>query len=270
MQNKFLYILSAFFLQFSALSAVAKQVDTIDTYGVYIAAEKGYVKVEAYNHYDSFVDFKYLHEIPTAIRADQSFKVIIYEKNFHADSYSFELRPVDTVVDIRQIKPNVKPLPKADMYELTFDQTVKDGTMLHVKSGNYFSNNMGVIMLGDTQTELVKYFSQKNLTNPSYVKQYLDDTKIAFPKNAELKKLSVYWDQEAIIAKDKQDYSYVEVKWQAYQQAEKLTLKSRYLNELKGEINGYLNEHPDGLYAQEAKQRLKQAEEKLKEYEKLL
>jgi hypothetical protein len=248
----------------------AKVVDAIETYGVYVVAEKGFVKVGPYDHIDKFVDFKFLNEIQFVKRADQTLKLIIYKKDFNENSFAFELRPIETNINISEVKFEVKPLSKPDMYELTLDKPVVDGVMLHVHSGDFFKNVFGAIMLGETQSQLVKYFSQKQLPDAPIVKQYLDDARAAFPNNAELKELATYWDKAAKQAKDKKGYSYVEEKWNEYQQTEKIALKARYLRDLIGEINGYLNDHPDGYKADEAKQRRSHAEEKLKEYEKQL
>ena len=108
------------------------------------------------------------------------------------------------------------------------------------------------------------------MPNASIIVQYVADARTAFPNNTELKTLEKYWGNAAKLEKDKKGYGYVEEKWNDYQKAEKLTLKQRYLNDLIGEINGYLSDHPDGYKAEEAKQRKRHAEEKLKEYEKLL
>lgn len=245
----------------------AKQVDTIESEGVYVVAEKGFVKVGSYNYDSNFVDFNHLHEINSVKRADQNLKLIVYKKDFNPSSITLELRPIATTVDVRQVDFDAKPGAKANTYELTLDKPVKDGVMLHVRAGDFF-RNYGVIMLGETQAELVKYFSQKDLPSAYTVKQYLDDARKAFPNNAELKKLSTYWDKAGKDDKDKQMYAYVEENWQEYQKAEKLAAKAHFLNEMLGWINGYLNDYPDGLKVSEAKQRKKHAEEKLKEIEK--
>ncbi len=270
MKTSLVRLLMATTLMSGVISVNAKTVDNIEAYGVYVVAEKGYVKVGAYNHADRFVDFKYLNEIQFVKRANQTLKLVVFEKDFTKNSIFLELRPIQTVVDVREAKFEIKPLATADMYELTLDKPVEDGTMLHVHSGNYFRDNFGAIMLGDTQAQLVKYFSQKQLPDESIVQQYLEDARVAFPDNAELKALATYWEKAAKSAKDKKGYTYVEEKWQQYQQAEKLALKARYLGDLIGEINGYLNDYPDGYKADEAKQRKSHAEEKLKEYDKLL
>ena len=262
-------VILALLLSFSANSLWAKPVDTIDSYGVYVVAEKGFVKIGPYSKTERYVDFKYLNDIPYVKRGAQALKLVVYEKNFHGDNMVFELRAMDTNVDLREVKFDVKPLSKPDMYELTTEKPVPDGTMLQI-NGNFYSNSFGAIMLGDPQEQLVKYFSQKQLPNAPIVIQYLDDARVAFPNNNALKELTVYWQKAANSAKDKKGYSYVEEKWQQYQQAEKLKLKARYLNDLIGEINGYLNDHPNGEKAAEAKQRKSHAEEKLKEYEKLI
>jgi len=269
MKKSINFLIGGMMLTFSGISAaLADTVDVIESYGVYVAAEKGYVKVQPYNHNQRFVDFNHLKEVPFVERGSQALKIIVYKKDFNESSIGLELRPIDIVVDIQQIKFDIKPLKKPDMYELTVDSAVKDGVMLHVYSG--FFDNMGVIMLGNTQAELVKYFSQKQLPDAFAVNQYLDDALVAYPNNAKLKELSTYWTKAANIERDKKGYSYVEEKWQQFQNAEKLELKQRYLNDMIGEINGYLRDYPNGYKAAEAKDRKAMAEKKLKEYEKLL
>jgi hypothetical protein len=253
----------------SATPVAAETVGAIDSYGVYVVADKGYVKVEPYSRDYSFVDFNFLNEIPSVTRGSDTLKLVVYEKNFSPDGVELALRPLDTKVRIQKIKFRVEPMKKADMYELTVDSPVKDGTMLHVRAWAFF-DNMGVVMLGDTQEELVKYFSQKQLPKAPIVVQYLDDALRAFPENPKLKELSAYWKKAAEAEKDKEAYAYVEEKWHQYEQAEKLALKQRYLEAVIVEINGYLNEHPNGHKVEEAKKRKAAAEEKLKEYEKLL
>lgn len=268
MKKRINYLLIGIIFLFSRAPTAARSIDDIDSHGIYVAADKGYVKVESYPHYDRFVDFKLLNKIPFANRKTDSLKLIIYEKNFDERSIILELRPLDIVVNIQKLKFHVKPLKRADMYELSVDLPIKNGAMLHVYSA--FFDNMGAIMLGDTQEELVKYFGQKQLQRPSIVIQYLEDALVAFPDNSKLKELAVYWQKAAKTEKDQKAYTYVDEKWQQYQRAEKLQLKKRYLDALIVEINGYLNEHPEGYKAEEARKRKAIAEEKLKEYEKLL
>lgn len=249
-------------------SAVSKAIEKIEARGIYVVAKHGYVKVEPYSHDDSFVDFRYLNEVPSVERDSDELKIIVYEKGFSEGDVRIGLRPVDVVVKVDTVKYTVKSLSLEDMYEVTLDIAVADGAMLHVYSGYY--DNMGVVMLGETQDVLENYFSNKKLSNSSAVEQYLSDALVAFPGNDRLKKLRTYWKKAADDEKDNGDYAYVNEQWQKYEQAEKLTLKSRYLERAIVEINGYLNAHPDGRYTAEAKSRKVEAEKMLKEYERML
>jgi hypothetical protein len=269
MNSSFTRLLVLPFLMATTSLACADSITQIDTYGVYVADKSGYVKVEPYTHDYRFVDFKYLNEIPVAERKDDNLTLVVYAKDFSPNSVQLESRPLQVKVQLEKINFSVKPLDKPDMYELTTSAPVKDGTILHVEAWGTF-DNFGAIVLGETEDELIKYFSQKTLSNASVVTQYLDDALVAFPDNAKLKELSLYWKTAAEEEKDKSDYAYVEEKWQQYEAAEKLTLKERYLNAVIGEINGYLSQHPEGIKANEAKERKATAEAKLKEYEKLL
>ncbi len=268
MKKFFASLCGAAVLSLSAGPVASKPISEIESYGIYAVTSDGFTKLTPYSRDYSFVDFNFLNEIPFVFREDDSLKLVVYEKNFEPTAIELALRPIKTAVDIRKLRFSVKPTGKPDMYEVSVDTPVSDGAMLQVRS--WFFDTFGVIMLGDTQSELVKYFSQKDLPNAPVVVQYLEDALVAFPNNPELKALGDYWKQAAGAEKDRQAYSYVEEKWRQYEQAEKLTLKQRYLEALIVEINGYLNAHPDGYKAAEAVQRKTMAEEKLKEYEKLL
>ncbi len=249
-------------------NSATQPIDKIEAYGVYVVADTGYVKVSPYQHNDRFVDFKYLAEIPSVKRADQGLKLIVFNKDFSESNFLFELRPVQTVVDIKEVKFSTKPLADKDMYELTLEGPVPDGTMLHVYSGYFFFDTLGAIMLGDTQEQLVTYFKRDDLKDAYAVDAYLDDALKAFPANGELKKLKAHWAGKAEEEKDLRDYGYVEEKWRQYQETEKLKLKVRYLEQMMGEINGYLRDHPNGAKAKEAKERAAYAERKIPEYQK--
>lgn len=270
MKNNLVRLLMATILMSGVISVDAKTIESIETYGVYVVAEKGFVKVGLYTYDDKYVDFNHLNEVPYVKRSDQTLKVIVYKKDFNANNFTFALRPIQTTIDVQEITFNVKPLPKSDMYELTLDKPVADGTMLHVHSGDFFNNNLGVVMLGETEAQLVKYFSQKDLPSAYTVKQYLDDARVAFPKNTELRNLSTYWDKAGKAEQAKRSYNYVEEAWQEYLKAEKLAAKSHFLRQVISNVDGYLAEYPDGEKVDEARKRKQQAEEKLKEYEKLL
>ncbi len=253
----------------SQLFADIKPTAAIDTPGIYLSTNSGYVKIEPYQHDYRFVDFNFLNELPYAVRAEKRLAVVIYEKDFNPDSIELELRPLDVKVKLQKLKFTVHPMQNPDMHELVVDQPVSDGAMLQVRSWSYFEN-FGAIMLGETEQQLVNFFSQKEMQNASTVIQYLDDARVAFPDNTKLQELSTYWKEAAEIEIDNRDYTYVQEKWQKYDEATKLSLKERYLNALIVEINGYLSTHPKGVHAEEAIQRRAFAEEQLKELEKLL
>jgi len=246
-----------------------KQLDAIECYGVYVVAEKGFVKIgPSPQGLDGLVNFKYVNEIQYVKRADKTLKLIVYKKNFSEDSYIFELRPVGRCTEVSEVYFDIKPLPKTDMYELTLDTPVEDGATLHLRSGD----SVYGIMLGEIQTQLVAYFSQETLPEEDapFIKRCLETVCEAFPGNAKLAELATQWDQAAKVTEDKKVYYYVEEKWQLYEQADKIALKARYLEDLVGEINVYLERHSSGYKADEAKQRHRHAEVKLREYQKQL
>jgi len=269
--NKLAWILGFTLVVLGGITASrAESPDGVENYGVYVAGTNGYVKIKPYQHRDNFVDFKYLHEIPAVMRNDGQLQLLIYQKNFSAKNFAFELRPIDVTVDIKQVSFDIKPLPAADMYALTLRQPVLDGSLLQVHSGSFFIDNFGVIMLGDPQQQLVNYFSQKNLDDAQAAQAYLNDALQAFPENTELNKLQRYWATTAASSRDRKDYSYVEEQWTKYQSAEKIDLKVRYLDNLIREVNGYIQQHPQGTKIEEAQERKRFAESKIDEFKDLL
>lgn len=249
----------------------AKTIKKIDSHGVYVVAKKDYVKVTAYNHYGNFVGFKYLNEIASVKRrSSKKVKLIVYTADFSQENYSFEIRPMQTTVKIDEVGFSVKPMKKKGMYEFTLDKSFADGNMLRVHAPEIFGRKMGVIVLGDTQKELVRYFSNKKLKKSYAVLAYLEDSIKAYPENKELKALLPVWKQARKNEKARKAYGYIDENWRKYKGAKKLHLKVRYLRGMLGEINGYLRDHPDGRKVEEAKQRQVFAEKKIKEYEPLL
>ena len=249
--------------------ASSEPIDKIEAYGIYVAAKNGYIKIAPYSHDYRIIEFQYLNDIPIVERDNEKLTLVAYAKDFSQNSIELELRPIEIKIKLEKINFSVKPLDKPDMYELTIDSPIKDGAILQVRAWGIYEN-FGAVVLGNTQEELVKYFSKKELSNAISVTQYLDDALVAYPGNAKLQELSPHWKAAAAEEKDKNDYAYVEEKWQRYEAAEKLTVKKRFLDSVVSQISGYLNQHPNGAKADEAKERQAIAEEKLKEYKKLL
>jgi len=269
--NKLIYKLVVLFMLsgFSAYSS-AKTVKEIESYGIYVVADGGYVKVIPYKRYDNFADFSDLNKVPYVKRKSDQVKLVVYTDGFHAGNYRFEKRPIQTTIKVEEAGFSAKSLSKENMYELTLDEPVANGNMLHIIAPEIQSYNMGVVMLGNTEDELEKYFGNKKLDSASAVKSYLKDSLEAFPKNKKLKELMVYWTAAASDAKDKRTYIYVDEAWDEYKNAHKIHVKLSRLENAVSEINGYLRGFPKGYRAAEAKQRKKTALEKIKEYKDLL
>ncbi|MCF6259274.1 MAG: hypothetical protein L3J98_03790 [Gammaproteobacteria bacterium] len=270
MKNKLLLAQLALAVLSAPVLAQSKAVEIIEYYGIYVTAQKGYVKLGHYDYPGGYVDFKHLNELPTVERADESLKLVVFQKDFDENQLTFELRPIQTTVDVKPVKFNVKPLKEKDMYELTLDKSVPAGSILQAYSGYFWRTHMGAIVLGDTQKLLEKYFSRKDLDDAYAVKIYLDDALQAYPKNSALKKLSQYWDKEAQREKATKDYGYVEKEWEKYKGTKKIRLQARYLKSLIGEIDNYLRNHSDSEKTKEAEDRKRYAEKKLEELKEQL
>ncbi|VAW89561.1 hypothetical protein MNBD_GAMMA17-615 [hydrothermal vent metagenome] len=270
MKNRSLLALLALAVISTPVLAQSKVVEIIEHYGIYVAAQKGYVKLGHYDYPGQFVDFKHLNELPAVERADENLKLVVFQKDFDEKHVILELRPIQTTVEVEQVRFNVKPLKEKDMYELTLDQSVPAGTILQAHSGYFWRTYMGAIVLGDTQKALEKYFSRKDLDDAYAVKIYLDDALKSYPDNPTLKKLSQHWDKEALKEKAAKDYGYVEKQWKKYKGTKKIRLQARYLKSLIGEINSYLRDHSDSEKAKEAEGRKHYAEKKLKELKEQL
>ncbi|VAW70474.1 hypothetical protein MNBD_GAMMA10-644 [hydrothermal vent metagenome] len=269
--NKLIYKLAVLLMLsgFSAYSS-AKTVKEIDSYGIYVAADNGYVKVTPYKQHDKFANFNDLNKIPYVKRKSDQVKFVVYTSGFHSDNYRFEIRPIQTTIKMDEVSFSAKPMSKKDMYEITLDESVANGNMLHIMAPEISGYNMGIVMLGNTEDELVKYFSNKKLDAAYAVKKYLEDSLEAYPENKKLKELMVYWTKAASDEKDKRSYKYVDEAWDEYNSATKIHVKLSRLKTVVSEINGYLRDFPKGSMASEATQRKKTALEKIEEYEVLL
>lgn len=253
-----------------AAHAQARPIHKIDAYGIYAVAKNGYVRVVPYNHINNFVDFKYLDEIPSVIRGSEQVKFIVYTNHFKTGNYRFETRPLQTTLTITAVSFNARPLKDRGMYELTLDKKVQDGNMLHVYAPEFFGHRMGAVVLGDTQKDLVRYFSDKKQRDAYAMRTYLEDAIKAYPENKALNDLYPYWRHAAREEKDRKDYSGIDENWHKYKQADKPYLKVSYLRSMLGDINSYLRDHPHGKKAKVARQRKEFAEKKIREYEPLL
>jgi len=276
MQSRFTSLLSKQFLILGLilgfilclpLHGYAKPIKNIESFGVYAASKNGFIKVRSYKHYDRFVTFNHLKEVPQVTRKNKKAKFVIYSKDFKQSDFAFAIRPIEVDIKVTEIDFDVKPLRKKNMYEITLADPVPNGHMVHVYSGEFFSHNMGVVMLGNTQKELVKYFSRKDLKKAYAVVAYLEDSLKAYPKNKQLKTLLPHWQKAAKDDKDVKAFAYIDEEWRKYHGTEKLHLKVRYLRSMIGEVNAYLRDHPDGMKVTEAKSRKAYAEKKIKEFD---
>lgn len=250
----------------SLLAKAAGPETKFDSFGIYVRSADQFIKLNPYRHYDRFVAFEYLNEVPAVQRPNQQVQFIVYSKDFRQSDYAFAIRPLDVDLRLQSIPFKVQPLAEKYQYAITLQYPVANGDMVHVYSGEFFGYNMGVIMLGEPQQELLEYFSQKDLSKPSKVLASLEQALRAFPHNARLGALLPYWQKVVLDARDIQDYAYIDEKWQQYQVAEVLHLKLHYLRAILGEANAYLREHPQGLKATEARRHKAYAEEKIQEY----
>ncbi|VAW70478.1 hypothetical protein MNBD_GAMMA10-646 [hydrothermal vent metagenome] len=249
---------------------VAKIVEEIDSYGIYVEAENGYVKVMPSKKHGGFASFNDLNKIPYAKRESDEVKLIVYTNVFNISNYAFEIRLIEAPITIDMISFSAKPMSQKDVYELTLDVPVANGNMLHVMAPEVPGNNMGIVMLGHTEDELEKYFSNKERDSAGTVKSYLEDALEAYPENDGLRELMLYWAAAASDEKDKHSYQYVDNAWDEYNSASKIDVKLSRLERVVSEINGYLRDFPQGGRAGDAKQRREAALEKIKEYEALV
>ena len=251
--------------------ASAKTVEKVESYGVYVVAKKGFVRVKPYQHKGSRVDFSYLNEIPWVERNSEQLKLIVHTNEFKQSNFIFKTRSLSVDTYLEDVSFSVKPLKEKGMYEFTFDQKVKDGTILQMAALDVLGYlNMGVIVLGDTERELVSYFNNKELKETHSVAKLLKDSLLAFPENDKLKEMLPYWEQASKAKKAKKKFGHIEKSWASYNKATKLSSKKYKLQVMLGDIKRYLREYPDGADVEVVKQRKEIAEKKLEEYKGLL
>ena len=274
LKNKFLK--QIFILALSCYSAVAMSANVyvsqsdISSYGIYLKGEQGYVKVTSFSSPTRVIDQKDYYKLPYAVRTNEEIELLIFLKDFKAKDFGFEFRPMSIVASNEEVQFEFSPIPgKEDMYKATYAQPVASSTLLLVYNFGLFQHAVGVIALGDIESELVRVFS--DMRQPAYAAlPELEGVVSKFPNNAKLNELLGQWRKVAKKEKDDADYQYVQKAWEEYKGTQKITLQERYLNKVLREINGYLNTHPNGEHAIEAKERKVAAEKRLAEIERIL
>lgn len=249
-----------------AATANANPAEKIDSYGIYVADKQGYQKLRPFNH-DHF-ELQHLADLPFAQRQDQALTLYVFQKNFDPQNLSLRAQHVALAGGYDELKFEIRPTDKEDLYRVQVVGKVPNDRVLLAYSG-WYMNGSPAIALADPQSQLEALFS--DMSQPSHAAlPTLEHVVKAYPDSRKLQSLLPMWREQAQAQKDAKDYSYVEKAWQKYEGADKLALQKRYLLALQGEINGYLENHPQGQHAKEAQQRRAHAEKERARLDMLL
>lgn len=234
--------------------------------GIYIKGNVNYLAFEAI-HNANFPEFRHLNKIPSVIRENDQIEIIVYLQNFENTHLEVQVRKLALAGYNEIINFNIEPLEKKNMYRLTTNKNVTDGSFIFISTG---WNEIVAVFLGDQEKETITFFSDTNL-RPAYAAvPDLEDTIKAFPQSQELVGLLPKWKEIQQLERQELEYKYVDEAWQKYQETEKISLKIRYLKDMQMALNGFLSNHPDSNKSQECQERQTEIDTKLPELEKMI
>ncbi len=240
--------------------------NNITQFGIYIKSNHGYVPMTTINN-ANYPEFKHLKKATSIEREDDDVTLIIYSNHFDATYFKASIRKLALKGSSEDLNFSISLMDKENMYQLTTNTKVPNGSFIFIQMG---WDEISTVFLGDAQKEAVTFFSNIDLQPAYAASQDLETTINIFPDNEQLVMLLPKWGKLKKQEKEITDYKYVEDVWKQYQESEKITLKVRYLEKLQVELNGFLNNHPDGIKLTECKEKQVEIDTKLPEYEKMI
>ncbi|PKV49887.1 hypothetical protein ATE84_1926 [Aquimarina sp. MAR_2010_214] len=235
-------------------------------FGVYIKSNDDYIKFVTLNN-TNFPEFKDLNKAPSILRGNNKVELILYWNNFKSSSLVVKARKLALGGFNETINFSIEPLEKENMYKLTTDKTIPDGSFLFILNG---WDEILTVFLGDSEQQAITFFSDTNL-KPAYAAvPDLEDAIKAFPNSQKLADLLPKWKEIKQLEQQELEYEYVEEAWQKYQKAEKISLKIRYLKDMQMALNNFLANHPESNKSVECKKRQTEINTKLPELEKMM
>ncbi|WP_109851812.1 hypothetical protein [Aquimarina sp. AU58] len=238
----------------------------IKQFGIHIKSKDSYLSFATINN-TSFPEFRHLNKIPSVLRENDHIEIIVYLQNFESGSLVAQARKLALGGFNEDVNFGIEPLEKENMYKLTTDTTIPDGSFLFISIG---WNEILAVFLGDSEKEVIAFFSDTNL-RPAYAAvPDLEDTIKAFPNSQELINLLPKWKEIKQLERQELEYKYVEEAWQKYHGTEKISLKIRYLKDMQMALNGFLANHPESNKSEECRERQIQIDTKLPELEKMI
>lgn len=240
--------------------------NNIKQFGIHIKNKDSYLAFVTINNTD-FPEFRHLNKVPSVLRENDQIEIIVYLQNFESGYLVAQARKLALGGFNEDINFGVEPLEKENMYKLTTDRTIPDGSFLFISTG---WNEILAVFLGDSEKEAIAFFSDTNL-RPAYAAvPDLEDTIKVFPNSQELTNLLPKWQEIKQLERQELEYKYVEEAWQKYQGTEKISLKIRYLKDLQMALNGFLANHPESNKSKECKERQIEIDTKLPQLEKMI
>ncbi|WP_106793658.1 hypothetical protein [Aquimarina sp. Aq78] len=240
--------------------------NNIKQFGIHIKSKDSYLAFVTINN-TSFPEFRHLNKVPSVLRENDQIEIIVYLQNFESGYLVAQARKLALGGFNEDINFNIEPLEKENMYKLTTDKTIPDGSFLFISTG---WNEILTVFLGDSEQEAIAFFSDTNL-RPAYAAvPDLEETIKAFPNSQKLIDLLPGWKEIKQLERQELEYKYVEEAWQKYQETEKISLKIRYLKDMQMALNGFLVNHPQSNKSEECRERQIEIDTKLPELEKMI
>jgi len=246
-------------LALTIASAVFAEEVELESFGVYVKTDQGYLEADVYSHYR--MDFEYYGELSVLTPSSGGLELVIYQPDISPEYLEFETRPLNSPGQRLKATPKISPLSD-DQYRITFKEDIPTDRILMVGTG-WGENSVYAAALSSPLAGFIagyKVGSDVTATNATWS---MGKILVAYPDNAELIALSEHWAKKEIEAKATGQYDWVMKAWDEYEKADTTESKVKALENVKGRIEYYFEEYPEGLETAELRNLLETVKAKL-------
>jgi hypothetical protein len=247
-------------LALSMGSAVFAEEVALESFGVYVKTDQGYLPADVYTHYR--MDFEYFGELPVLTPSSNGLEVVVYQPDLSPDYLSFETRPLDSPGLRISATPKISPLSD-NQYRITFKEDIPSDRILMVGTG-WGENSVYAVSLSSPLAGFIEGYKEGSDITATNATWSLDKILVAYPGNKRLIELQAHWTKKEVEAKATEQYDWVMTAWADYEKAKTSESKVDALENVKGRIEYYFKEFPTGMETGELEDLLTTVEGKLR------
>lgn len=231
----------------------------LESFGVYIKTDQGYIATDVYSHYR--MDFEYYGELAVLTPSSTGLELLVYQPDILPTELAFDSRPLNSPGQSIRVTPLISPISD-DQLKVTFQEDIPSDRILMIDTqlGN---NSIYAVALSSPLAGFMAGYKMDADITPTNATWSLNKIRVAYPNNADLLQLLKYWTEKEIESQATQQYDWVIKAWHDYEKAQTAEHKLIELEKVKGRIEYYLAEYQDGLETAELEALLKNVTDKL-------